>query len=191
MANIAIFASGSGTNYEALTEKFQGSTKHFVKLLICDKEGAFVIERAKKLGTPVEMINYKTNTKPEVEARILELLARYEIDIVFLAGFMRILSDDFIHRITIPFINLHPSLLPKYRGAHAIERAFESDDDEIGMSIHYVTEELDGGEVILQKAVKLRREAGLEAVEADVHALEHEYYPIVAAQLCDELDKSK
>ena len=80
MANIAIFASGSGTNYEALTEKFQGSTTHFVKLLICDKEGAFVIERAKKFGTPVEMINYKTNTKPEVEARILELLARYEID---------------------------------------------------------------------------------------------------------------
>ena len=136
------------------------------------------------------MINYKTNTKPEVEARILDLLARYEIDIVFLAGFMRILSDDFIHKITIPFINLHPSLLPKYRGAHAIERAFESDDAEIGMSIHYVTEELDGGQIILQKSVRLRHEAGLEAVEDDIHALEYLYYPLAAAQLCDELDMS-
>ena len=191
MARIAIFASGNGTNYQALAQKFKDNPQHKVCLLICDKEQAFVLERAKKFGTPAELINYKMNTKPEVEARILSLLKQYQIEIVFLAGFMRILSPEFVQNVKIPFINIHPSLLPKYRGAHAIEQAFESNDDKIGISIHYVNEEVDGGQIILQESVPLRREAGIEEVENDIHALEYRYYPEVAAQLCDELDKSK
>lgn len=104
---------------------------------------------------------------------------------------MKILSADFIKKAGIPIINIHPSLLPKYKGVSAIEQAFNSNDGEIGISIHYVTEMVDSGEIILQKKIRLDREKGLEFVENEIHKLEHQWYPIATKNICNNLNNKK
>ncbi len=189
MANIAIFASGNGSNFEVIAKSFIDDKTNKIAVLICDIKNAFVLDRAKRLNINSKIVEYKKDKKFETENEILKILKEYKIDIVLLAGFMKILSGNFIKFAGIPIINIHPALLPKYKGTHAIERAFNSLDEEIGISIHYVTEEVDSGEIIIQKSIPLKRELGLEKVEEKVHELEHKWYPIIAKEICDKLNK--
>ena len=191
MARIAIFASGNGSNFEVLADSFNGDINNKIELLICNNEDAFAIDRAKRLGIRYEIVKYEKNRRDEAENKILSILKKNNIDVVFLAGFMKILGEEFLKNAGIPVINIHPSILPKYKGTHAIERAFESDDTEIGITIHYVNEKVDSGEIILQKKISLAREKGLDRVEADVHKLEHKWYPVAAKEICEKLNKSK
>ncbi|HNZ27585.1 MAG TPA: phosphoribosylglycinamide formyltransferase [Spirochaetota bacterium] len=190
MARIAVFASGNGSNFEALAAKFKDDKIHNIVLLICDRKNAYVLERAKNHGVKFEIINYVKNSKKEVEDRILRILKENEVDIIFLAGFMRILSAEFIEKASIPIINIHPSLLPKYKGTEALRRAYESTDDITGISIHYVNKEVDGGELILQKEIIIDRDKGLDFLEKEIHKLEHKWYTKVAKDLCDKLEES-
>ena len=96
---------------------------------------------------------------------------------------MRILSGKIIKAVKIPIINIHPSLLPKYKGDNGIKQAFESNDNESGITIHYVNEEVDGGEIILQKSTPIKRELGIDHFETEIHKLEHLWYPVVARTL--------
>ncbi len=189
MARIAIFASGNGSNFEALTNSFLNDHKNKVVLLLYDRKDAYVVKRAEKYNVKSEYINYFKMGKEKAEEQIIKTLKDNNIDIVFLAGFMRILSPYFIKEAKIPIINIHPSLLPKYKGTHAIERVFESNDKESGITIHYVNEELDSGEIIIQKAIPIEREKGLKYFETQIHQLEHKWYPIVAKELCDRINK--
>ena len=188
MAKVAIFASGNGSNFEAIVEKFINDSENKVELLICNNENAYVLERAKKFKVTYELVKYKKDKREEAELDIIKLIQKYNIDVIFLAGYMKIFTSFFFNNINIPVINIHPSILPKYKGINSIEKAFYSDDKEIGISIHYAVEEVDSGEMLLQKKIPLEREKGLDYVENEVHKLEHEWYPIVAKDICDKLN---
>lgn len=190
MARIAVFASGSGSNFEALFEEFKNDQNHNIVLLICDRKNAYVLERARKKVVKFELVNYVKNSKKDVENHILNILNENKIDIIFPAGFMRVLSEEFIEKAPAPLINIHPSILPKFKGVEAIKRAYESTDDKTGISIHYVNKEVDGGELILQKEIIIDRNKGLDFLEKEIHQLEHKWYPKVAKDLCDKLETS-
>lgn len=187
MANIAIFASGNGSNFEEIAKEFIKDNKNSVKILIYDRKKAFVTQRAEKYGIKSKYINYFQLGKETAEKEIIETLKQNDVKIIFLAGFMRILSGDFIDKVGIPIVNIHPSLLPKHKGENGIGQAFESDDKETGITIHYVNEEVDGGEIILQKSIPIDRNLGIERLENEIHKLEHIWYPVVARKLVDNL----
>lgn len=189
MAKIAVFASGSGSNFEALLTKFKNDKIHSIVILICDRKNAYALERAKNNNVKFEIINYVKNSKTDAENHTLQILEENKVDIIFLAGFMRVLSAEFIDKASVPIINIHPSILPKYKGVEAIKRAYESTDDKTGISIHYVNKEVDGGELILQKEISIDRNKGLDFLEKEIHQLEHKWYPEVAKRLCDKLEK--
>ena len=188
MAKIAIFASGNGSNFEALANFFLNDRENKITLLIYDRKEAYVVKRAEKYNIKSYYINYFKLGKELAEKEIIKIIKDNEIDLILLAGFMRILSPEFIKEIKIPIVNIHPSLLPKYKGTHAIERAYNSGDTESGITIHYVNEELDSGEIILQKAIPIEKDKGLSYFENEIHKLEHFWYPIVAKNICDKIN---
>ncbi|HOJ63714.1 MAG TPA: phosphoribosylglycinamide formyltransferase [Spirochaetota bacterium] len=188
MANIAIFASGNGSNFEAIAESLVKDKRHTIVLLIYDRKDAYVVKRAEKYNIKSHYVNYFKHGKENAEKEILKNIQENKVDVIFLAGFMRILSPYFIQEVKIPIINIHPSLLPKYKGTHAIERAYNSEDKESGITIHYVNEELDSGEIIIQKSIPIDRTKDLLSFENEIHKLEHFWYPKVVKELCDKID---
>lgn len=188
MSNLCIFASGSGTNFEAIVKAVE-KTAHKTVLLICDKPDALVLKRAEKLSVPYKVISYKNRTKHESEREIREYLDEFDVDVVALAGFMRLLSPSFVDIWENRLLNIHPSLLPKYPGLDAIEKGFEAGETEFGISIHFVDEGMDSGDIILQKSFVKVEGDSLETVEAKVHALEHAEYPKVIIEFLDEYGK--
>ena len=186
---IAIFASGNGSNFEVLAKHFEKLDDCKVEVLIYDKKDAFVITRAEKLNIESKYVDYSLG-KSNGEDQIVEILKYKYIDIVFLAGFMRILSKKIIE-IGIPIINIHPSLLPKYKGINSIERAYNSNDEKIGVTIHYVNERIDDGEIIAQESIEIDRNKSLDEIESEVHKIEHKIYPVIAEKLCNELKSKK
>jgi phosphoribosylglycinamide formyltransferase-1 len=191
---IAIFASGNGSNFEALAKHFEklnsyneNNYKYKIEVLVYDKKDAFVVNRADKFNIESKYVDYSFG-KENGENQIIEILKNKNIDIVFLAGFMRILSKKIIDT-NIPIINIHPSLLPKYRGINSIERAYNSNDKEIGVTIHYVNERVDEGEIIVQESIELDKSKSLDEIENEVHKIEHKIYPIIAEKLCNEIIK--
>ena len=154
MHKIAVFASGSGTNYEAIAQACaDGRLDAEVSILICDKPGAGVIERAGRFGTPVMEFNPKDfASKADFETIIAGKLDALGVELVCLAGYMRIIGDVLLKRYGGRIINIHPSLLPAFKGAHAVEQAVEYGVKVYGITIHWVDESLDGGRIIAQKA---------------------------------------
>ena len=198
MKRAAIFVSGSGTNMENIAKKAQsGELNCEIAAVVCDNPEAFALERAEKLGLETFLIERKNfKTKFEFETRITEYLKRNGIDFILLAGFMRILSPEFVRVWKGKILNIHPSLLPKYPGAHAIKDAFEAEEKETGVTIHFVNEEVDAGPIILQRRVPIEANDTLETLEARVHATEYELYPeairlFCAGKLSVEKDKVK
>ncbi len=185
MVHIAIFASGNGSNFEALAKHFENSSNFKIDVLIYDRKEAFAVKRAEKFGIESTYVDYSAG-KELAEDYIIGILKRKDIDIVFLAGFMRILSKKVID-IGIPIVNIHPSLLPKYKGTHSIERGYNSDDEYIGVTIHYVNEGVDEGEIIVQESIPLDKNKTLAEVEDEIHKLEHKLYCSTADMLCNKL----
>ena len=148
------------------------------RLVICDKPGAAAIEKAKKLGVETVLIEReKYKSKSEFEAAIKHELEDRDIDLIALAGFMRILSEDFVRHFAGKIINIHPSLLPAFPGAHGIRDAFEAKVKETGVTVHFVDEGVDTGPVILQKKMAVDPKDTLAAFEAKIHAVEYAIYP--------------
>ncbi len=180
MSRIAIFVSGSGTNMENLIKvskdkKLAGGE---VALVISDKPEVPAIQKAQKHGVTVAVIDRKIfKTREEFEAAIMDELSNEKIDWLVLAGFMRLLSPEFVRHYAGKIINIHPSLLPAFPGAHGIKDAFEAKVPETGVTVHFVDEGVDSGPVILQRKVKVEPKDTLETLEAKVHALEYEIYP--------------
>lgn len=154
MKRLAVFASGSGSNYEAIAAACaDGRIKAEVALLVCDKPGAFVLERAKKFGTPTFVFNPRAYAcKADFEKEIADRMDAMGIDLVCLAGYMRIIGEELLGRYGGRIINIHPSLLPAFKGAHAVEQAVEYGVKVYGITIHWVDESLDGGRIIAQRA---------------------------------------
>ena len=188
MMRIAIFASGSGTNFEALTRACQaGEIEAEVVLMVSDRPSARVNERAEQLG--VERWRHAVKEfedKAAFERAVMAELDRHQVDLVGLAGYMRILGDEILEAYRDRIINIHPSLLPSFKGAHAIEDAFRYGVKVYGVTVHYVNAELDGGRIIAQRAFPY--EGGdLEELTALVHATEYPLYVDALKKLVNEL----
>ncbi|MGY3776033.1 phosphoribosylglycinamide formyltransferase [Helcococcus sueciensis] len=176
MINIAIFASGTGSNFVNLVQNEELKNYCNIKLLVCDNPKAKVIESAKNLNIDTFVFNPKNfNSKIEYEDIILDKVK--EMDYLVLAGYMRIISPHFLEKYTGKIINIHPSLLPLYKGINSIERAYNNRDDEIGVSIHYVNEKVDDGEIIVQDKFIVDYSENLNEITNRVHQLEHKLYP--------------
>jgi len=182
---VAIFASGTGSNFEKIADDNRLKEKMDIALLVCDKPNAAVIKKAQDRNINTYVFSTKDfGSKQDYEAAILEQVK--DLDYIFLAGYMRIISPYFLENYKKTILNLHPSLLPKYKGKDAIEQAYKAQEREVGISIHYVNEELDGGEVIAQKSLIVKDGETLKEVTARIHELEHELYPNVILKLVEE-----
>ncbi len=182
---IAIFASGSGTNFEALAtaaERGELGPARIV-LMVCDKPGAKVVERAANHGIESFVFSARDYaSKAEYEREIVRRLDEAEVDLVCLAGYMRIVGDTLLSAYEGRIINIHPSLLPSFRGAHAIDDAFNYGVKVFGVTIHYVNSELDGGRIIAQRAFDYQG-SDRDELEAMVHATEYPLYVETVAAL--------
>ena len=185
MKNIAIFASGNGTNCENIIRYFENSETVCVALVVCNNKSAQVIKRAEKFGVPVEIVN-KEGFKDS--SRVLPLLAGHNISYIILAGFMLLLPDYLTEAYKDRIVNIHPSLLPKYGGkgmyGDNVHKAVkENGEKDSGITIHLVNNEYDKGQILKQYTTPLSPEDSADDIARKVHALEYEHYPEVIEQL--------
>lgn len=185
---VAIFASGNGSNFQALVESFnQQEIPGKLVLLFCDQSEAYVIKRAKKANIPYFVLpKKKTQTKVDYEKQIIHLLETARVDLICLAGYMKILGKELLEAYPNRIINLHPSLLPKFKGAHSIEEFYNSSEKETGITIHLVDQGVDTGPIIFQKKIIRQEEDSLEELTEKIHKSEHEYYPKIIAKFIRE-----
>lgn len=177
MHRLAVFASGSGTNFEAIvTACERGELPAEVVLMVCDKPGARVIERARNHGVETFAFAPKEYaSKADYEREIIARLDAAGVELVCLAGYMRIIGEELLTAYAGRIINIHPSLLPAFRGAHAIEQALEYGVKVFGVTIHYVDAELDGGRIIAQRAFPYEG-SDIAELEPMIHAVEYPLY---------------
>lgn len=178
---VGILISGRGSNMMTLVEQASG---YQVALVASDKPDAAGIAWARDHGLVTFTKSPKGIPKPDYEAAIDAALHATEVEIIALAGYMRLLSDDFVARWRGKIINIHPSLLPKYKGLDTHARAIEAGDTVAGCSVHVVTEELDGGEVLGQAEVPILPGDTPDTLAARVLEAEHRLYPRVLAEFC-------
>ncbi len=184
MADLAVFASGSGSNFEAIAAHL-GGTAHRVACLVCDRPNAAVLQRSRRLGIASYVVRYSGRAREQAEQEILSIVQQRGVKLLALAGFMRLLSADFIDSFNGPILNVHPSLLPKYPGCGSIETSYRSGDNELGITIHYVDYGLDTGPVILQKSFRRTGGESLQQIEQRIHELEHRWFPTVIRRFLD------
>ena len=173
--NIAIFISGRGSNLKSLIKYSKKNSLFKILLVISNNPYAHGLKYAAKSKIKNYRIKYKD--KSFFENQSLKLLKKYNIDMLCLAGFMKILSTNFIKKFSKPILNIHPSLLPKYKGLNTHERAIKNKEKFSGASIHKVTQKLDSGRIILQKKVKILKSDNVASLEKKVLKIEHEIYP--------------
>ena len=177
--NLAVFCSGQGTNLQAIIDaakKRRISAK--LALVVCDNPRAYAIERARRAGIPVVVLEPKNfSSKKELETTIIRELNRKKIKLIALAGYMRILSDSFVRRYKNRIMNIHPALLPAFKGGQAIKDAIKYGVKVTGATVHFVTEEVDAGPVVLQAACPVKDNDNEKTLLARVHKLEHKIYP--------------
>lgn len=176
--HVAVLVSGEGSNLQAILDKVHGRDGVEVVCVGSNKPGARGLERGRAAGVETGVFEAGAYSDRGARDRALgDWLEARGVDLVVLAGFMEILSSEFIRRFQGRIINVHPSLLPAFRGIHAIEQALESGVRVTGVTIHFVDEGVDSGPIILQRALELPYSADLEAIEESVHAIEHELLP--------------
>lgn len=185
---IAVFASGNGSNFEAIVRACRdGAVDAEVVLCFCDKPGAGVIERAARLGIPVLEANKGDfRNKDLFESFLADHLSRLGIDIICLAGYMRIVGQNLLRAFPRRIINIHPSLLPAFKGAHAIRDAFDYGVKVYGVTVHYVDETLDGGEIIAQEAFPYEGN-DIDELETMIHRVEHVLYPEAVRRVLSDI----
>ena len=185
MKNLAVFASGSGTNFQRMLEaKKSGELNVNITLLVCDNKEAHAIKRAHKAGIPVFAFCPKDYpNKQAFEEEILKELAKRNVEWIALAGYMRLIGKTLLSAFPRKIINIHPSLLPAFPGLDAIGQAYHAGVKVAGITIHYVDEGMDTGAIIAQGALHLGVDETLETLEEKIHALEHKLYPKTLEQI--------
>jgi phosphoribosylglycinamide formyltransferase-1 len=179
MKNIAVFASGRGSNFEAIVRAARNNRLRCnISLLVCDKPDAPVIAKAQKAKVEVALFVRKDfSCKEDFERAIISRLRSAKIELIVLAGFMRMLSPLLVCEYRDRIINIHPALLPAFKGEQAIRDAFDYGVRWTGVTVHMVDEEMDHGPVILQEPVEIKKSDTLETLEARIHRVEHQIYP--------------
>lgn len=185
MKNIAVFASGSGSNFGAILEAVQcGELVAKVQLLVCDQPSAYAIQRAEEAGVPTFVFRAKDYpSKTEYEQEICALLTEKNIDLVVLAGYMRLIGPTLLTDFEGKIINIHPSMLPAFPGKDAIGQALAANVKESGVTVHYVDAGMDTGPIIAQQAVVVDEGETKESLQKKIHEVEHKLYPAVISEL--------
>ncbi len=184
--NIAVFISGTGTNFKNLIQySLKKQSKFKIKLVVSNNLNAKGLEYAKKFKIKKKIINYKNLINSEI--RILNDLNKENINIICLAGFMRILTANFIKKFKGKIINIHPSLLPKYKGLNTHQRALDNKEKYSGCTVHFVNSKLDAGKIILQKKVKIFKNDTSEKLSKRILKQEHLLYPKALEKIISSL----
>lgn len=187
MKRILVLISGNGSNLQTILDHCaSGKVAGEVVGVISNRADAYGLVRAKEAGVATAILaQQQFASRAEYDVALLALMDDYQPDLVVLAGFMRILSADLVRHFAGRMINIHPSLLPKYQGLHTHKRAIDDGEREHGASVHFVTEELDGGPVILQARVPIFEGDSADEVAARVQVQEHSIYPLVVQWFCE------
>lgn len=190
--SVAILISGSGSNMVQLIKSMDDEHPAFPCIVISNRSDALGLQKAQDLGIPTKVIdqNYVKSNGLNFELELTKILLKNKIKIICLAGFMKILSEQFIKKFSDRILNIHPSLLPKYKGLNTHARALASNDLIAGCSVHLVTSELDGGPVIGQTEVSIEQNETVESLKAKVLIQEHILYPKVLLNFSNHLRKS-
>ncbi len=180
---LVVLVSGDGGNLQALIDtSHSGQIAAEIVGVICNVPNAYAIERAHKAAIPTQIIDHRLfSDRASFESKIIDVIQEYQVDLILLAGFMRILTPAFINRYSGQIINIHPSLLPAYRGLNTHARVLATGDRMHGCSIHFVTSELDAGAVIAQAVTHVLPNDDLVTITQKVHKLEHHLYPLVVS----------
>ena len=176
---VVVLISGNGSNLQALIDASENSNYQIIGV-ISNNSNAFGLQRARHAGIPTFVIDHRNY--PDRVSFDRELIAKLEDlqpELIVLAGFMRILSSEFVNHFAGRILNIHPSLLPKYPGTNTHQRALDAGDSEHGVSIHFVTEHLDGGPVIAHATVPVDTDDDADTLQQKVHVQEHRIYPQV------------
>lgn len=178
MKKIAVFASGNGSNFQVIAEQFP------VEFVFSDHRDAYVLERAGKLGVKSYAFELREfDSKAAYEQAIVDLLEEHQIDLVCLAGYMKIVGPTLLGAYEGRIINIHPAYLPEFPGAHGIEDAWQAGVSESGVTIHWVDSDVDTGKIIQQVRVPRLAEDTLESFEERIHTAEYQLYPQVLNNL--------
>ena len=174
--NVAVFISGRGSNLKNLIKYSKSKFSLIkIKLVICNKANAKGLDFAKKYKIKYFIFKYK-NSKIS-ETQILKKLFFYNIELICLAGFMKIISGNFIKKFNRPILNIHPSLLPKYKGLNTHKKVLQNKEKFSGATVHLVSQKIDSGKIILQKKIKILKNDNIKTLEKKILKLEHNLYP--------------
>ena len=186
--NVVVLISGSGSNLQALIDSIaHDGNPARISAVISNRADAYGLERAKQAGIATAVLDHKQfDGREAFDAALVEAIDAFNPQLVVLAGFMRILTPEFVAHYSGRLLNIHPSLLPKYQGLNTHQRAIDAGDSVHGCSVHFVTAELDGGPVALQAKVPVFPEDDASAVAARVHEQEHRIYPLVVRWFCQD-----
>lgn len=185
---IVVLLSGSGSNLQALIDATQsGRINGRIAAVISNKPDVKGLERAQDAGIDALLLDHKNfESREAFDAALQELIDHQTPDLIVLAGFMRILTADFVRHYLGRMFNIHPSLLPKYKGLHTHQRAIDAGDSEHGCTVHFVTPELDGGPLILQATVPVETGTSADQLQQQVLKQEHLIYPLAVEWFCAE-----
>lgn len=192
---LGMMASGSGTNVEAIASAIaSGKLNAEISVIIYNNPGAKVVERAKRYGIPAILLNHREyKTRQDLDAKIVETFREYHVEMVVMAGWMRIITEVLLDAFPDKVINIHPSLLPSFRGAHGVEDALKAGVKITGCTVHIARLEVDNGPILIQAAVPILPEDTPETLHARIQIQEHQIFPqaiaIAAAQIRQESQK--
>lgn len=184
--SIVVLISGSGSNLQAIIDAIaSGQIAGRIAAVLSNKAEAFGLERAKTAGIPQIVINHKDyDSREDFDLAMIEAIDTYAPDLIVLAGFMRILTAEFVRHYQGRMLNIHPSLLPKYKGLHTHQRALDAGDAQHGCTVHFVTEELDGGPLAIQAPLNIHATDNADSLQLRVHRAEHDIYPLAVEWFC-------
>ncbi|MEA5574707.1 phosphoribosylglycinamide formyltransferase [Calothrix sp. UHCC 0171] len=178
-AKIGILASGNGSNFEAIAQAIEsGQLNAEVRVLIYNNPDAYAAKRAENRNIPAVLLNHRNyNKREDLDVAIVDILQQNEIEIVVMAGWMRIVTQVLINKFPNRIVNIHPSLLPSFKGSRAIEQAFLSGVKITGCTVHLVSLEVDSGEILMQAAVPILPNDTLDSLHARIQVEEHKILP--------------
>ena len=176
MINLGILGSTNGTDLQAILDSIKNKIINAsVNIVVSNQEHAFILERARTHGVKACFVSHKNKTREEFDTEVTRLLEEHNVDLILLIGFMRILSQGFCHRWQDKILNVHPSLLPKYAGGmdtNVHQEVLSNGDDKTGCTIHFVTEEVDRGPILIQKSCQVKQDDTVESLKKRVQTLE-------------------
>ncbi|MEW9796986.1 phosphoribosylglycinamide formyltransferase [Alteromonas sp. CYL-A6] len=185
---LCVLISGNGSNLQSIIDTIAaGRLNARIGCVISNRPDAYGLTRAQEAGIPAHCLDHTTYaSREDYDVALASLIEQYTPDCVVLAGFMRILTEKFVHTFSGKLVNIHPSLLPKYKGLNTHQRALDNGDTEHGVSVHYVTAELDGGPVIIQSRVPVFEDDTADDLASRVQEQEYRLYPLVLSWICND-----